>query len=344
MPALWDSGIMVREPSWHKLENAVFPEWPGFAEARRVGGLEWEPVAFPVGIGRSDVDLETEEYTVSYVKTEEYLAVCRSDKPGLEGLLAIQPSSYAIIKNSEFGQIIDDVLDSDLFDDNFTGEALFAIKGGRQVICLVRAHRPMDLPHDPSNTYQFISFTSRHDGQGGLRIRCTNVREQCANTVHLSEMLAKKNNSGWTIRHTENWQDRIAEVHTTLKGSVDDAKAWEALSRQLAGYRVRGQQTDRFLERFLPTSTAMTEREERHVDMSRSQLRTILAGPTCESIRHNGYGLVMAATEWSDHYRRHLSADSYVSRQLLTTEPHKARAISIVRDMAGIKVKDFAGV
>jgi len=334
----WDSGFMVRKPSWHRLENAVLEESPRtWSEARQIAGLTWEVETAPVYRGVPDVRLVEDQPGVTvredYLRHEQIEGWQLLTRDDTHDTLSVQPTSYEVISNSAFGGLIEIVLGLE-GDEYVEFEALMSLYGGRQIIALVRFPQPLVMPFDNSKTYQFCAFTSRHDGTGGLRGLPTNVRVQCANTIKLAEQI--DGTAGFTIRHTSNWNDRIAEVRSQMIIARGESERWRDFAEQLALWKVNQRQRTTFLKRFLPISDDMGTRQATNREIAREKVREILASPSCEHIADTGYGLLMAATEWSDHYREARTDDSYVARQLISKEPNKVNAARIVRQMAGI--------
>lgn len=326
----WDTGFMVRQPSWHRKEKAVLKTSPKTWEAARTeSGLTWDVESEPV------YDVDDAGLTVPIPGWQK---IVRDDKEELgERVLAIQPSSYAMITNSDFGDVIDAIVGRQADEDPVTFEALFALYGGRMVVALVYFDTPLSMSDiDSSATYEYLGLWSRHDGSGGLRGLPTNVRIQCANTMNLAEAMDTRN-AGFSIRHTENWDQRVAEVSRQIAAARGDSQKWVEFAHQLAAWKVTPRQRDTYLKRFLPISDADSERTSNNRIADRTQIRAILESPTTKDIADTGYGLLMATTEWSDHVRSHQSDDSYVSRQLLRKEDNKALSARILRNMAGIK-------
>lgn len=337
---------MVRQPSWHQMEKAVLAESPRtWEEARKAGDLLWDVDTAPVyrrylettpGMHYADCPpdcSETHSNDVErYDQIEGYQELTRDDTGAT---LSVQQSSYEVIRNADFGGLIDVLLGLEA-DEYVDFEALMSLYGGRSIVALVTFPSPLVMPWDPSANYAYCAFQSRHDGNGGLRGIPTNVRVQCANTLNQAEMTDGRK-VGFTIRHTSNWKDRIEEVRRDLITARGESKQWVDFAEKLAAWNVGGRQRETFLKRFLPASDDMGERQRENVLTNRDAIRTILKSPTCDGIADNGYGLLMASTEWSDHHRSHQSSDSYVARQLLRKEPSKAKASLVLREMAGIK-------
>ena len=310
----WDSGFMVRLPSWHHKENAVLKESPrSWPEARKEAGLEW------------DVDVEP-VYAKRVAEVVDDLVPARwVEVPGYQ----------LLTRNEEFGYLIDALLGLE-GEEYVDFEALMSLYEGRSIVALVTFPSPLVMPWDPSHNYTYCTFASRHDGQGGLRGIPTNVRVQCANTLNTAEMTDGKR-VGFTIRHTKNWKERVAEVRRDLVLARGESKQWVEFAEQLARWQVNGRRREAYLKRFLPVSDDMGERQRENVLLNREKIRDLLRGPSCAEIADTGYGLLMASTEWSDHFRPHQSADSYVSRQLMRKEPTKTKAAAVLREMAGVK-------
>ena len=333
----WESGFMVHQPSWHRLENAVLESSPdNWEDARKEAGITWEVETEPVYTMRPSAIGPS--WAPTPVEIEGWKAITRDDKDVSDParMLAIQKESYKVIKNAEFGSVIDAVLGMDKEDDPILFEALMSLYGGRMIVALCYFKNPLKMPWDPSKNYAFCSFASRHDGEGGLRGIPTNVRVQCANTQNVAEALDGRT-VGFTIKHTTNWETKVAEIGRNMAQARGDSVKWLKFAEQLAMYKVGPRARDTYLKRYLPISDDMGHTKATNTMMARGKIRELLSGKTCEGIEKTGYGLLMATTEWSDHYRGHNSTDSFVSRQLLRKEESKARSSRILRAMAGIK-------
>jgi phage/plasmid-like protein (TIGR03299 family) len=328
----WDSGFMVHKPSWHRLEKAVLKESPqSWEEARQQAGLMWEIETAPVfDVQYEHLDLPPEP-RIEVI--EGFQQIRRDDT---HSVLTIRPSSYEAIRNEDFGGVINALLGLE-DDEHVEFEALMALYGGKQIIALVNFPEPLKMPWDPSKTYLYLCFASRHDGNGGLRGLATNVRVQCANTMNLAEALDGRL-TGFTIRHTSNWEERVSEIRQELIAARGDNQKWLDFTEQLAMWKVGGRQREAYLKKFLPVSDDNGKRKNENQLLNRERIRTILSSKTCEGIEDNGYGLLMATTEWSDHVRETQTTDSYVARQLLRKEEPKAKSARILRQMAGVKL------
>lgn len=321
----WDSGFMVRMPSWHRLENAVLEKSPdSWQEARELAGLNWEVEPRQVFINTGTPG------EPKLTQANGWQGLTRDDNGHL---LSIQPASYEVIHNKEFGALMETLLGLEQ-NEKITFEALMSLYGGRQIVALVYFDEPLQMSWDNSKNYRYLAFSSRHDGQGGLRGIPTNVRVQCANTLSLAESVDGKR-AGFTIRHSANWKERVDEIRTMLMAARGDSELWRKEMEQLARQPVTMNDARVFLQRLLPISDDMSSRMiENRMKDRQTVFHIHYNSETCADIKGNQYGLLMAATEWVDHYKPFRKEDTLVSRQLLLKEPTKARAVSILKDMA----------
>lgn len=320
----WESGFTVREPAWHRL-GTVLPDWPGSWEAARpAAGLDW--------------DVETEPvFTEAGLEVPGWQLLTRDDrdKDDTTRTLSVQSSSYAVISNGELGEMIQYCLDSD--EHAIRYDTAGSLYGGRMVFATVYFDKPLTIPGDSlTETYTWVAFLTRHDGQGGARAFPTNVRIVCWNTASMADVQAKRENVGVTIRHSRNWSDRVNEMRSIIQTARDSGKIWEELSAKLVEKPVTAAQARKYFAGLFPISDDMSDTEKRNRTVARSEVYANLAGETCRGVDKTAYGLLMAATEYLDHGRRRVSKSSYVSRTLLRSEPSKRKAITLAKKLAGV--------
>lgn len=337
-PAYFESGILLREPAWHGLGEIV-DEWPGsWAEARKLA-LPWEvevqPLEVPAIVGG-----HLQRYGVP-----GYQLLVRDDKPLVdpnsemalvnpEAILSVQPTTYQVIHNWQFGNVIESVVGS--IGDDFAWETLLCLVGGRLVVALLRAREPLHIAADPSLNHIYLSFTTRHDGMGGLAVTPTNVRKVCWNTHNLAEGIAKREKVGWTVRHTDTWEDRIDEIRGYVAQSVGAGKAWAELADKLAGKKLIPATLDRLLVQTFKTDSAMVEKTVERIKREREQVRMILASPTCDGIAETMYGFVQAVDQWVDHVQPARSDETRFTRSWTRVPEHKHRALQLAMAAADL--------
>lgn len=326
MPAYFDCGFSVREPSWHGLE-AVLDDYPeDWDDARRAAGLMWEPKPDPVYVKRGD----------EYVLVEGHKAIVRDDTGDV---LAVPTDSYSVISHADMGTILDAVLEA---DTNVKFETAGSVREGRQVWALVRLDEPYTVPGDSSPTYPFLAFLNAHDGSASCSLTRTSIRVVCWNTWSAADAQGARSGNRIVFRHTGNVAERIQEAKEGLAALRTAHKEALELFTALAQTPVSDDQVKSFTQLFLPSprdhGEFCTDRVQDNVDRARGTFaRLYESSMTMEGITGNAYGLLMASTEYLDHVRGYRNPDSYVGRTLLKPEALKTRALGLISD-----VTDFA--
>jgi len=315
MAHLFDSGMFVRKPAWHNLGN-VIGDWPGsFEEARKQAGLTWEVETKEIFDEESNV-------------IPGWQRIIRNDTGAN---LSIEKNSYAVIGNSEFGNLIDYVLGGRIDGtSNLKYETLISLDGGRQIIATMYLDEPIHVKNDPSETYPYLVFISRHDGQGGLKLGPTAVRVVCANTQAIAERQMDSNKTSFTIRHTSNWATKTEEARDHIQASLDAFKHWERMAQEFASQNATDYMLEDFMDQWLPYSTDMKQRVRENVTERRAQLRKLYEGPTCAGISGTKWGILQAAIEMCDHTNRAQTTETRISRTLARLESPKREAHRIL--------------
>lgn len=310
----FDSGMFAsNKPAWHKMGN-VLDGWPGnFAQARSMAGLDWDVVTDNI-------------FTRENELIEGWQTLKRSDNGFL---LSVQPDTYAVIGNGEFGNIIEFILDEDI--PNLKYETLISIHGGKQIIATMYLDEPMTIPNDPSVTLPYLVFISRHDGQGGLKIGPTSVRVVCANTQAMAERQMERNGFFFTIKHTSNWAERTLKAKEAITEAMGKFQVWKEAAEYLAKVPMNDTEFSDFYQQWLPTSTDMSKRQfENRQDTYRTLDWLWGISPTTEGIRGTRYGAMQTAIELCDHHTKSRSLDTQVSRVLGGTDTRKTAALKLL--------------
>ena len=333
MPSYFDEnqGAFYRTPSWHGLEKMIMLNYPdSWQSAREMAALTWDPVPKPVWDWQPDHEPDT--YCPPQI-IPGWQQIVRDDNAAV---LSIQTESYRVITNTDLGGVVDTVMGSE-WNTQQQIEGLFSLHGGRLVICLIRNKKVHTPSYDPSPSLEYTAVCSRHDGSGGLKVLRTNVRVVCANTWGMAEHGSQDGKTSFTVRHTENWDERVAEIRDQLAVADRANQEYFTMSEELSLKKVTNAHRERYLERFLPIGSDMSDRQKQNRQNEREQIRVILGSPTCVGIDKTAYGLLQASGEWCDHFRAYRKTDTYVTRNLVTWEPMKARAMRLTKDLAGIK-------
>lgn len=342
MPAYFDQGFFVRKPAWHGL-GIVLDEYPGRAEAMRLAGHDFNVVSSPLF---SRVGSPEDPRYIEVPGWKRLTAVSNGDeKCAAHGnLLDITPDTYHEIQNDvpyDFAEV--------LLEQGFKYETGITLKGGAQCALTLLLDEPITVTGDNTVTLPYLGLSWTHDRSGALRGRSTSVRQVCANTVAASEAEGKSLGTDFTIRHTKNWRERVADAKKAIQGVREDIRLYEAAMEELASLNVTPNDRVRFATAVMLDQRASsvpkykadvaagkyTPRVQTNVENGVEKLLALFNGPTIpEAHKLTGYGLHMAGVEYLDHIRRAESQDSYVGRTLLRDEPAKARLNKLVHDIA----------
>jgi phage/plasmid-like protein (TIGR03299 family) len=327
MPASFESGFFVRKAAWHGL-GTVLDDYPGsWEEARRLAGLDWEPISAPVyefaGVSDDgqpvwDPMLAKGPRIGNFRVIEGHQRIIRSDTGAL---LGIPTSSYAIISHAELGTIVEAIEDV----PNAKYETTVVLEGGRKIAVVVRLDEPITLPRDNSATMPYLALTTSHDGAGSCRAQSTSVRIVCANTFSAAEAQADRNGTVFSFSHTKNWREHVEGARQAIRGVQTDFKEYVDFAKGLIKLKVSEDQTAMFLEEFIPSPLVAVEASTRklnNIEEARATIRAILNSPTCEPYKGTAMGWLAAGGEFLDHYRDRSSKGTYFTRQV---EPQKRK-------------------
>lgn len=321
MPHEFETGWVYRTPAWHQLSEIKGRRPTTWAEAKD-GHLDWEPVTSPVW---------TQDPDGVFVQTAGYHAVSRDDTGDL---LSIQQSSYAVIGNAEFGNLIEYAMGVDLPSmPRLQFDALSVLKGGRLIVATLYLERPLRIPGDESPLYPLMAFWTRHDGVGGMKCGATTVRVVCANTQAMAETQMEQHKFAFTIRHTKNWADKLEHARASIVSAMANISTWQEMAASMADKAVDSNAVARYLDKWLPFSTAMTDVQRSNTDAKRRAFWRAYDSATCEAIRGTAWGVLQASIEAADHDFPAHSQETRAARILVHGDGYKQRALLLARTL-----------
>lgn len=328
----FDSGFVVRQPAWHGLAT-VLDDYPGdWGQARKLAGLDWEPIEKPIFVGEPLTPGELVGYPKSQpIELPGWKAVVRSDN---DKVLHVHKDSYEIFPNAELGPLVDALLD----ESDVQVETMGSLDEGRKVWVLVRLREPFQVPGDPAGaTLSYLAVQNSHDGSAALRAQRTQIRIVCANTSAAADRDASTYGMEYSFRHTSNMRDRIEEAKQMLAGLRKSQVEYVEWAKDLLGIEITDTQRELFVREFVPdppTDILISTRVRNNIDKAREDLRVILKSPTTRDTAHTAYGLVQASIEYLDHVRGARSQETRFNRTMLNTEPMKRTAEKLAREVA----------
>jgi hypothetical protein len=154
----------------------------------------------------------------------------------------------------------------------------------------------------------------------------------------MAEAEGARRGTSFSIRHTGNVAERIAEVKQSIKELRSQHDQTHQLFEELAQIPVDETAVKTFTQLFLPSPADhgefCSDRVAANVARARGTFQRIYAeSVTTEDLPENGYRLLQSATEYLDHVREFRSPESKMGRSLLRPEAHKTRAVNLIRDL-----------
>lgn len=372
MSALYNDGFVVRVPSWHRLENVVFDEYPGREIAFRAAGHDFEvresnvgdegglvdPQAFKgpmVRVLNDDGQVEWRAYSRSSKEKGLRIFQMRDSTPGpLHGMkIKHVNKSYEPIQNTVPWDILDTILSDESINKGLklNYETGGVLEDGASCFVTAYLDHPFQIEGDDSPVYPYMFATWRHDASGALNLGPTSVRIVCSNTRGAAEAEASKAKLMFTFKHTRNVMERIADAKMALQGILVEHDAFHALAEELAAIEVTETQRTEFIMRLVPypssaldSNMQVSDRVARNIEEARAAvLGAINSRSVPEAHKMTGWGLYNAATEYLDHLRPGKGGSkiednptSYVKRTLLTRNAAKDVIVPLIKEVAGI--------
>lgn len=329
MPAYFDSGFTVNTPSWHGQENLLDTPPTNWAEARKAGGFEWEPVRVPVyePVGMSECGQHEH-----YEPIEGFQRIIRDDTGAT---LCAGPDTLPTIGHGEMGEVIEEILKT----PNVVYETGGVLEGGKKVWALALLDEPIKIKGDFSETLPYIAFQNRHDGKGAFSVQATAVRIVCANTWKAAELEGERTGYTYSFRHTPNWRDKVEQAREAVTAARQSINTYVEMAEHLLTVKVTKAQQELFVAEFFPAPPkgVASDRVLANVEKSRQKMRDILVSDTTAKIAGTAYGLVQAAGEYLDHARASKSWETQINRTLLSNEKLKYRALAIAEHVTATK-------
>lgn len=319
----FESGWVAHTAAWHMLAD-IKGERPKTWDEARAGYLDWEPESRPIYAKVPGT------FQSSYEQIKGWNQIVRSDTGDT---LSIQEDSYAVISNTEFGNVIEYIMGLDMRGmPGFEYETLSVLRKGRVIAVSLFMKEPFQIPGDPSATYGFFNAWTRHDGTGGMKGGPGTFRVVCANTMRASESVMDRNGFVFNIRHTANWADRMHDARRAIAASIGGIEAQKELAKEMIKLRLDRSEVQGFVERWLPMPAAdAPDKSRTMVKAKRDAFWLAYNSETCDGITGTLYGVVEAAVEACDHYFPARSIETRTARIMLGEHPHKARALATAR-------------
>jgi len=339
MPAYFETGFCVREPSWHGQETLLADYPADWNEARVAAGLTWEPKIVPVYRAKEWAPVIGEGDDITMVPTayEEVTTNRLVERDDTGATLGVVSDQFSLISHAEMGEVVEAVLG----EANVKYESAGSVKGGQTVWALVRLDEPYSTPGDigpdgePVETYPFLAMLNSHNGAGAMKLVLTQVRVVCWNTVQAADAEGDRHGRQFSFRHVGKPMERIEDAKTALMGLREDATRWTQIASELYGVPIDDEFVNHYLSEFIPEPPAgiVSDRVRANIATDRANFRQLLAGPTNERLSGTALGVFNASVEFLDHVRGYRNQDTYLNRTMLRAEPMKAKSLTLIREL-----------
>lgn len=238
-----------------------------------------------------------------------FRAVQRDSDGSVFGIVS---DEYKTIQNDVVFDLPENVLDE---SDTAHFETAGSLFGGKIVWSLLSLAEKdsIKIDGDPSPYNLRLLTSTGHDGRHALRAATVFERVLCANTLRLALKGAK---DSIALKHTTNADLRIGDVRKALKIAFDYKDTFAAVAAQLMKVELTTIDVDSFLEKLLPFPVG-AETSVRITNQRDAIKHLYSASDNLDGIGQNGYRLVQAVAEWTDHEKSFGKRDGADDRRAL---------------------------
>lgn len=275
----------VKEKPWHyeltKDVTKLIQEAPTSADALHLAGLDWIVEPKPVYVENNGIFGTAMEAIPGYV----------ANTRNVDGqVLGIVTDAYKIVQNTDAFQFTDNLVGVDV-----RYETAGSLANGKRVWLLAKLP---DTEIVGDKVERFLVFTNTFDGSGAVRVACTPIRVVCQNTLNYALHTAKRS---WSVRHTANIHNRIAEAQEALQLENRYIDALNRNANALARQHLSDYQLDSLVEQLFPIADdakpLIVKRNMERIELFRSALNA----DDLANFKGTAWGFVNAAADMADH-------------------------------------------
>jgi len=140
----------------------------------------------------------------------------------------------------------------------------------------------------------YLFLRTSHDGSTGVSAHVVPFRVTCLNQ---SQLVMKSHVSSWTVPHTTNLAQKVAEAKTSLTLSQTYGTALQERLERMLELKINAMDFQQALQFVVP------ENRPRRNEMLVGILQNYATSPNLEGYRDTVYGALNAVTEWYDHLK-----------------------------------------
>ncbi len=266
----------------------------------RIGTLVDHPMTAQEALNKAGLDTYNELQPM-FIQDEDRLievpnkkAVVRVDDLKILGIVG---NWYKVIQNRECF----DFMDSIIGEGRAVYETAGSLRGGTQIFLTVKF--PQVSKIGPDKIDQYVLLTSSHDGSIPLRVMWTPVRVVCANTMGMALSGYSKNGNGMAIRHTRNYQTKIAMAREVLQLTEEYYRHMEVEFQKMLKTEMTKLNFEQFVEKLFPEPKSGKESSRRKAD--KEKIADLFAnGRGIPAVRNTRWAALNAVVEFVDHHKR----------------------------------------
>jgi phage/plasmid-like protein (TIGR03299 family) len=205
----------VNATPWHR-EGTILADAPTFADALKLGGLDFQVGLYPVYAKMVVAEGEPGQDTIDLIAPNNN-AVVRLDR---NEVLSVVGSRYTPMQNADAFKVLEPLVDAGLA----TLETGGSLSNGRHVWMLskfkVEDDRVQEV-YGKSGILPFACVTNAHDGSRALTVMETPIRIVCKNTLDAALDIADaKGSTSFSIRHTMTIGSKTVEAAKQLFAGI----------------------------------------------------------------------------------------------------------------------------
>lgn len=274
----------TRDLPWMKL-GTVIDEPVSVAEAMKLSGLNYDVELRKEGFmnGKGNWVVDPTRKKVVRVDTDAPLGTVSTD--------------YEVLQYRDAFDFIASI------DPNV--RAAGELKGGKQAFMVVQApdHWTLEGPDGDSHQLYLVLRTS-HDGSIAVENSVMCIRNACMNAIGLNGWGNGRGYNGqakqkWSIRHTKNLRDKLAQAREAILGLEKYAEEFTDISKKLAAIDLELDAAREVFADVVKNQQSWLKDQERVVD----ELTHTYRESPFNGFVGTGWGVVNAVSEYYEHVR-----------------------------------------
>lgn len=309
----------AREDPWHKL-GTVTDGCLTAEDAMRVAHLDYQ-------VRKEHIYIAAPNSLVAV--PDKFATVRENPFTGATETLGIVGKRYEIVQNLETAEFLNALVG----ESGAHFETAGSLYNGRKMFVSMKAPKGLLIGgHDAVDLY--LIGSNSMDGTSPFRIDASPTRPVCKNTL---DMAARNAKATWTVRHSGNVGDKVAEAQKALGVMWDYAAEIEALGNELHDQKM----TDAEFRKIVAGVVFPEEDGESKLQRERREQRSAEVfnlwkhAETNADITGTKWGAYNAITEWADWFKPIRGGSEVARAERIADDPQlrqmKNRALAALR-------------